>query len=1329
MDKLVKFGVFCGCILLILNIGYSQVCGKPFNIKFGNKTTTTLDLSWSDTNINPQGWEIEIVKRGDIRTGVPTFPLITVKSYKITSLIPSTAYELYIRTVCNAGRSDWNVAIPFITTLEIPTACNINIPLKDNGIETLTLDIPQLNKPNLILGKNIFLKSVSVIIEHDWPADLRLILESPQGQQLVLSNHKGTVTDDFGNVNDVSCDQVATFSPEACLSLNDSKPPFLGVFKPDGDLRLWKLDTLSKGAWKLITFDRAIKDVGTLRFLDIQFTTEDCQVPDDFGILSTGTNEVTIRWNYKAPCNTVRIQIVENGIPTDTIFVACTEGKFTIRDLNPNTNYSFSIVNICDFENQSPISCEAKTNTSCEAVSIEESFDSPATCSEDCSSICSFLSASWYNVADDDGLDWIVWQGKTNTENTGPDGDINAGGKYVYIESNPQLCGVNKKVILESQCLNVLSNPSGCDMSFYYHMYGKDAASLILEISLDGGDSWTSLFSKSGDQGDQWHRVTLSLKDYHDKIARFRFVAQTGLGPLGDIALDQIEFYRSLPISGLNRFFEDKDGDGVGTDEVFVDLCTSNAPVGYVMAGGDCNDENKLIFPGSVEIQCNGIDENCNGNMDDQPETNPIIIQADLIPSLCNGSADGSVFLTISGGNAPYKIDWNNGMQGESITNLANGVYYATVKDKGGCVVKTPFYEINAATNLNILISELNRPTCLGIKDGSIGIIHNIDYPPYSYRWSNGSSTKDISGVGEGTYAVTVTDANQCFKVLDNIKLTALPSLITNVRSLSHPKCDGQQTGAIALITINGMAPYRYIWNTGVTNEVLDNLSAGIYTCTVTDAKGCFTTFETTLSSPPPIEINVVSTEDARCFGEANGSIKTEVKGGKPGYSYLWNKLSETADDIYNLSAGTYILTVSDDNGCRKVSTPIIIREPQPFLVTLDSLRPATCIRGENGSIAIRASGGNGGYNYVWKHTPESVSILDSIQSGNYSVTAYDILGCKSGIPNINLPYNNKNLDVPIAVVADNLCFNEKKAILSAQVNDGKPPYDFNWSHGLQYIKSRHQDTVFSLPAGNYSVTVTDVFGCVGTSNEIRIAEKEPYNFNVVQIKDNICAGDSNGAISLVVNGGLPPISVLWNNGLFNGRDITGLASGAYRALILDQNQCKLETGPIMVGSSSDMILNVDLVNTMAGLSNGKICVTVSGGAVPYTYQWSNGKTTIPCIENLGAGSYKLTVTDAFGCVQINEFKIESQTNTVNGENAMLKVYPNPFFDKIYIDQLATVNSVSICNMEGVVLRKYQKSDLLLQNSLDMNGWHTGMYILVLEVNGTFYRYKMIKIS
>lgn len=162
-------------------------------------------------------------------------------------------------------------------------------------------------------------------------------------------------------------------------------------------------------------------------------------------------------------------------------------------------------------------------------------------------------------------------------------------------------------------------------------MYGADISSLKLEISTDNGASWNVLHTVAGNQGDKWQRVTLSLKVYHNQIALFRFVAVSSSGVLNDIAIDQIEFYKSVRPGALNTYFVDNDGDGYGVEDNKIQICSSNAPKGYAGKAGDCNDQSNKINPGATEIQCNGVDENCNGNVDDKATTNPINISFQVI--------------------------------------------------------------------------------------------------------------------------------------------------------------------------------------------------------------------------------------------------------------------------------------------------------------------------------------------------------------------------------------------------------------------------------------------------------------------------------------------------------------------------------------------------------------------------------------------------------------------------------------------------------------------------------------------------------------------------
>ena len=1307
------FNRFCRLIIILL-IGkstlFSQSCKVPFSISFSERTTNSIRIKWFDSNALPLGWEIEIVKKGQLRTGFPTSPLITTKDFTLENLSPSTSYELYIRTVCSLNSSSaWNVAIPFITVLEIPVQCGTSIPLKDNGTEILLLDVKQGG----ILGKDVFLDGVDIIVEHDWPADLKLTLESPQGQQLVLTNHNGTVTDDFGDISDTLCKKVTTFAPQACSLLKNNKPPFIGTFRMDGEISGWKPDTLSRGYWKLICYDRAAKDVGTLKYINIRFNTINCLIPENFVVSKSDINALTVSWKSLINCNTVKLSLFKNGNIVNTYFVECKAEKFIIDNLIPNEKYELTISSVCSLTSQSQESCILSASTTCETVTMSESFDGYQICPAGCAANCTISSGLWFNSTTDGDQDWIIFKGKTDTENTGPSGDINGTGNYIYIENNPTLCKSDTKVILQSKCINIKSNESGCDMSFFYHLYGADIATLKLEISTDNGITWEELFYVSGNQGDVWNRMTLSLKKYDNSTGIFRFTGTTAFSSLGDIALDQIEFYKSTENFSLFTYFIDKDGDGFGAESEKIEICSINPPKGYVRNSGDCNDGDKNIYPGAIEIPCNGIDENCNGNSDDQPAVNPIKMSSNILDASCNGSSDGSISLNISGGNPPYQVKWNNGEEGLQLTNTKPGVYYATITDVGSCVVNTNFYEVKTKISLNVISTAKTDASCLGKSDGSIFIEHSLGNEPYKYFWSDKSSEKNLINAPPGTYTITVTDNRNCSAELGAIIIQAKPKIVSDILEIKNPLCFGQSTGNVRLISFNGSAPYYYKWSTGSTFDSIANVTSGNYTSTITDNVGCQNIIKIEIKSPPPLTGKLLSTENVRCFGEQNGSIKTDVSGGFSPYTYLWNNFNNT-DDIFGLKAGQYTLTVTDANGCKVNFQAVEIKEPSILDVKIDSIKAATCILGKNGFVKLKAFGGNDNYNYAWSHSEKSVNAFSDLVSGNYSVTLYDKLGCKATLPNIYIPYLNNDVPITLISINDNKCYKEKNGIISLQTDGINKPFDYNWSFGLQYFSDLTRDTIKFLPAGSYKVTVTDNQGCTGISNLITLQEKPPYFYTVTTVKNNTCSKDSLGNIKIEITGGSPPFGILWNGGLYAGRDISQLHNDVYSGFISDSKGCTLDILPLSISSVSDIKLNPQITPDNNRSGSGKICVNPGGGVSPYQIFWEAQNKTATCLENLFPGLYSVSVKDALDCQIAMSFLVENISSVDEITKSKVILFPNPSYDLIHLISEESIMSLSLYAHDGQFIENIPVAE---DKEVIFNSLHLipGIYILKLH--------------
>jgi subtilisin-like proprotein convertase family protein len=1306
--SLCSIALLWSLLLIGMHADLAANCSKPFGLSFLNRTTTTIEIRWSDGNINPDGWELELVQRGKNPSGTPNVINLVSRNYILNNLNNSSAYDLYIRTKCSPSSfSDWNGPFLFTTVFTNPTPCSINVPVKDNGTETFFL---QVNDSG-ILGADIFVASVELIMEHTWPADMQISLETPSGKSIILSNHNGTVTDDFGDIQDNTCVNVTTFDSDACLSLKNSRPPYIGRFRPDESFSLLEDNSSSSGIWKLKTLDRATQDIGIIRFFKINFSSERCITPDLFIISEIGNNSIDVEWNAFPLCNAVQISVGYPGLPADSLlkfFVNCQNKKFTITGLLPNTEYQVFINAICG-TGLSAGSCPAIFKTSCESATVTESFDALNRCVEGCAFSCE-IDGVWKNVDYDGIQDWIIWSGKTDTDNTGPEQDVSGIGNYLYIENNPEICGSNNTVILESECVKFGSNPSGCDMSFYYHMFGKDIQSLSLEINNSGFDKWEKIFTASGAKNELWHQATLDLSTYDGQIGRFRFVGKSGDGIFADMALDQIEFYKSTISDGLRRYYTDADRDGYGTSTDFIDLCTTTVPEGYASIGGDCDDNDPEINPGQTEIPCNLKDENCNGNEDDNPVFNPILYNVNVVNESCTGFSDGTLELSITGGTPPYNVTWNNGTSGLLNDNLKGGIYYAEITDFGGCMKRTKFVELKTNTQINFTVLSIERPSCEGKEDGNIIIAHSGGTPPFNYKWSNDTTTKDLTAIGSGAYRLTIHDGTGCTFVSTEITVTSRPSVLADITRIKSPSCFELSNGELEIAAINGSPPYTYVWNNGVTGNKLTAIPSGTYTSSVTDSQGCLFIFNAKVNSPPQLKSEIISIEQVRCHGENNGAIKTNTSGGVPPYTYLWNNFLFT-ESIFDIPAGRYNLQINDKNGCETKLENIRVPQPEKLTSRVDSIVPSICPLGQNGRIRISASGGIPEYAYAWKNSDSDYFIADKLQTGIYSVTTFDRNGCKANLNNIHLPFINIPVISELNILEENRCYLGQNAVINAKVLNGTPPYDFNWSNGLQRIRPIAADTIFKLPAGMYNLTVTDALGCFGSATTLTIPEKTLYNYSVLSSSGNICPDDQSGSIEIKINGGTPPINVLWNDNP-GGQYIENLRNGIYSGIIKDANGCELLINPVAITSMSNLSVRADVTKATPGNADGKICLNIDGAVFPVAVTWSqSGAIHNHCAENLSPGTYRITVTDDLDCTEIIELNVDVSTGSteINKHNK-IKIYPNPAADKITI--LTEPKKVNLHILDMTLKKVRQWSDLELPATLDVSAFNSGQYIL-----------------
>ncbi len=1293
-------------------------CNEPFLQNFTDPSFQSIQLNWFDNSTDIIYYEVELVEKGNSPTGVATVSNITEKFYNYTGLESATEYTVYLRSICTTGESNWNGPYPFNTNIRNGQGCDISLGIDDNNCnkpDEFLIDVFGLM--DVELGENLFIETVNLVIDHDWPADLKISLISPNGKDVLLIEHRGIGYNHLGNPDSL-CLAPLAFNNQACLGIEETNLPLVGSFKPEGDINAFLDGSDPNGIWTLEICDQARDDIGTIRSVEIVFSQEVCPIPSEVVVKNTDADAVTLKWEAPFNCSFLNIEWgLEGFIPgTSSSFnVNCQNETYTLNGLLPDTNYDIYVRSLCIL-NDSPLSCPITIRTACNTITEQENFDQLSLCPSSCSMQC-MISGNWTNETNDlvDDHDWIVQTGMTPSPQTGPERDPFLCGNYIYIENTVSSCSQGAEAILISKCLQVPEISDACtDMSFYYHMYGIDINRLVLEASLNNGINWNPLFMKTGDQSNNWERAEIDLSPYQGEQIVLRFRALSGARTQGDIAIDQIEFYGSTFVEDGSVYYVDNDGDGYGSQDSII-YC-GNIPLGYSPTNDDCDDNNVDINPAALELPCNLIDENCNGNDDDPVQVNPVtydIIQ--LNNETCLGAKNGALTISLSGGTLPYDIEWNNGMSGNFLTDLGKGVYFATITDGTGCISLTEFIEIDANASITYSFVSVLNPSCNGLEDGALNVNASGGNPPYSFNWSNGDGTGISMGLGNGGYDVTITDQDGCSVISDSIFLSSTSGINAGIQLKTEPLCHGDNNGSLWVAVINGTQPLSYIWSNGQTGERITDLAPDTYAVTITDGNGCIEILsDLEITQPDSLNIFLDGAENVRCFGEEDGRIEITVSGGTPDYSYSWSNGSNSPD-LFDLPEGLYSLTVSDINGCSQVLENILIDSPDPIAISIDSIRHVDCPYSTDGFISLNVEGGTEDYLYFWNVPGENNQVIDSLGSGTYGLTLIDQFNCKVSFAPIVVDELNLPLEVDILKIMDNPCFGDSLGRLSATVESNRFPYDFNWDVGIQNIQNEKTDTIYNLANGNYQLTITDIEGCVGTSEMINISSPEILNYSVEQTENLSCFESSDGRISIEISGGTMPFSINWTGG-YNGADIDNLPAGDYLFMLLDSLNCPLESTTITLSQPEPLSAILTIINDTNASGIGNIIVEADGGTPDYTYDWSSNANTLNenQASNLFTDTYLITITDQNECKLDTFAFVDNLVGLEEIKKDKIYLKSNPVNDFVHIETTLDLSNYTftILSSDGKVIKA---NSPLINKSISVTHMQEGTYYMILS--------------
>lgn len=434
-----------------------------------------------------------------------------------------------------------------------------------------------------------------------------------------------------------------------------------------------------------------------------------------------------------------------------------------------------------------------------------------------------------------------------------------------------------------------------------------------------------------------------------------------------------------------------------------------------------------------------------------------------------------SATITVSGGTPSYRYIWSNGQATPTANGLSAGSYTVTVRDSGGCSMVLP---INITQPMELNASIVVNDVQCGISQGSLNATVWGGTQPYSYSWSNGVNTAENLAVSADSYNLTVVDINGC-TASSTARVSRQGMLSATTTILQPISCYGYSDGIIAVQCQNAAEPVIYLWNTGNASPEMYNLSDGTYIVTITDAWGCTGQTGVNLVSPPEMDVQTAIVSP-HCHNSNDGRITATAFGGVAPYNYLWNT-SASGNELVNLGAGMYSLTVSDIAGC-SIARNIILDAPSAIMIET-AVQDVNCYGDKNGSIEFSAQGGTEPYTYFINNREVPSGMLRNLTAGNYTVAVADNNGCedKRNV-NINQPVE---MEVNVTTTAPT-CKDVNNASAEITVSGGTAPYSYTLGS-----YSSDSSVFVNLHSGIYSVFVTDANGCSTRISNVVIAESD----------------------------------------------------------------------------------------------------------------------------------------------------------------------------------------------------------------------------------------------
>ena len=603
-------------------------------------------------------------------------------------------------------------------------------------------------------------------------------------------------------------------------------------------------------------------------------------------------------------------------------------------------------------------------------------------------------------------------------------------------------------------------------------------------------------------------------------------------------------------------------------------------------------------------------------------------------PIACNGGGTATVTLTGAGGTAPLSYTFNGVTNGTGIfAGVPAGLAYIwSVTDANLCGPVTGTLDVSQPVLLTASAAVTKAISCNG-GTATITITGGGGTAPLSYTFNGVTNGTGIfTGIPAGVaYSWSVTDVNLCGPVTGILTVTE-PTVVTGSASLTTViSCNGG-TATVTLTGAGGTGVLSYTFN-GVTNGtgIFAGIPAGAaYAWSVKDVNLCGPTGLLDVTQPSALTGSISSHTDVSVPGGNNGSVTVSGSGGTAPYQYQFGSGALQASGTFGtLTAGSYTVTVQDNNGCT-VPVPVTITQPAASLSGTATQTNVSCFGSSNGSITVTGTGGVPPYDYSLNGaTFQASGTFGSLAAGIYTVTIRDAVLTNFNV-NVTITQPASSVSGSISSQTNVLCFGSSTGSVTVSGSGGTPPYLYKLGSSTYQASG----SFTALAAGTYTFTVQDANLCSSDFSVIITQPAAALTVNNVATTNASCAGSTNGSISVTAAGGTSPYSYSLNGG---ATQITGtfsnLAAATYTITATDANLC-IVSNQITVTEPEAISIGSTVVNVSCpGEADGSITLSITGGSQPYKVIWSDGVLTQDR-KNITDGTYSVVSTDINGCAK-----------------------------------------------------------------------------------------------